>query len=62
MSYSASSPQGVTTPPNLTAAEAVAYLRRLIALDGAFYPCINECGHISCEVESRVLDILERVR
>lgn len=45
----------------MNAAEAVERLRRLIALDGAFFPCLEECDHLACEVELRVLAILERV-
>lgn len=48
--------------PNLTATEAVGYLRRLVAFDGAFFPCLEDCGHDVCELGSRVLSIVERVR
>ena len=49
-------------PPTLTAKEAVEHLRRLVSLDGAFFPCLNDCGHDVCELGSRVLSIVERVR
>lgn len=47
---------------DLTAAEAVAALRRLVDLDGAFFPCLEQCEHLACEMGTRVLNILERVR
>lgn len=53
---------GGNTPPALTPTQAIHYLRRLIALDGAFFPCMEECRHHACEVELRVLAILERVK
>lgn len=46
----------------MTANEAIEYLRRLVALDGAFHPCLEECDHAVCELALRVLAVLERVR
>jgi hypothetical protein len=48
--------------PSLTPDEAIGYLRRLVALDGPFFPCLDDCGHDVCELGSRVLSIVDRVR
>lgn len=48
--------------PQVTPREAIAKLQKLIALDGAFFPCLQPCDHDVCELGGRVLAILEEVR
>jgi hypothetical protein len=45
-----------------TATEAIAELRALIALDGAYFPCLARCEHEVCELGQRVLEILDDVQ